>query len=203
MELHLDFGTEVLRRIIENELDKMGFSLKDYLNRQSVSQRLSNLKQKKRLYQSQWNLLYPVKNQDPQLSNFDTTLLILLLIRTSLPISADEKKTIQQLLQERNFMAHLPKAELNDKTHFNVTSTLIIELSGTVSQAFSKEMKQNITDLQRREFVSCRSSLDIINIRNEELMVILIDRPDDHKGNISFIRDLNRGNQRVLHSTQN
>ena len=187
MELHLDFGTEVLRRIIQSDLSAMGLTLKGYLNKQTVCKVLKKLKQKTPkpiLFQSQWDLLYPSHNQEPNLSNFDITLLTLLLLSTSFNLSVDEKRKVEELRKERNHMSHLPKAELSDKTHFNVASKLVTELSAIVSQAFTKEIKQNIVEIQRREFVHCRSSLDVLNIRNEELMVVLIDRPDHKTGNV-------------------
>ena len=184
IELHLDIGTEVLRRVLANELeDKMGISLSDFLKKKQVYKGLDYLKQKQILHKPQWDLLYPVHGIEPCVSEFDITLLTLLLLDKNITLPSDEKKKIKALRQERNHMAHLPKAELNDKTNFNVTSVLITELSALISHTFTNDIKQSIADLHKREIVSCRSTLDVINIRKEEFMVILIDIPDDKKGN--------------------
>ena len=190
IELHLDIGAEVLRKIISNELNKTGSSLKDYLKTKHVKKILSNLKYNKVLFPQQWKLLYPSSNQDPDSSCFDTSLLTLLIVETNFSLSRDEIQKAKDLRRERNHMSHLPKAELNDKTHFNVTSNILTELSAMISKTFTDKMKRLIDHLQKREFVIRRSILDVVNIRNEELMVLMIDRPDDKTGNIFLLLNI-------------
>ena len=191
IELHLDIGAEVLRKIISNELNKTGSSLKDYLKTKHVKKILSHLKYiKKVLFPEQWKLLYPSSNQDPDSSCFDTSLLTLLIVETKFSLSPDEIQKAKDLRHERNHMSHLPKAELNDKTHFNVTSNILTELSAMISKTFTDKMKRLIDHLQKREFVIRRSILDVVNIRNEELMVLMIDRPDDKTGNIFLLLNI-------------
>lgn len=177
IELHLDYGSETLRQVIEKKLQTMNSTLKSHLNKKQVVDNLRDSYNKGFLYTEQWNLLYPQQNREPELAGFDITLLTCILLQTNLHLSNDEKTNIKELRRERNKMSHLPNPELKDKTNFNVTYKLIIALSKIVGQQFTKQIKENIQALNRKEFVSTRGNLEIVKIRNEELMVKLIDRP--------------------------
>lgn len=188
IELHLDYASETLRQVIEKKLQTMNITLKGYLNDKEVSDTLWRSNVSGYLNDEECCLLYPHEDRDPELAGFDITLLTHILLHTNLCSPEDEEtKIIKELRRERNKISHLPKPELQDKTNFNVTAKLIIALSKIIGQPFIKQMKENIQALNGKEFVSTRGNLEIVKMRNEELMVKLIDRPGKQTGKILVV----------------
>ena len=195
VELHLDYGSEVLRHVLETKLKSKNISLKDHLNIQSINSVVSKSYKNGHLHQTQWDILFPGSKQEPNISELDITLLTYLLVYTKfplankLPLTNNETKAIQDLRQKRNEISHVPKAELRDKTNFNTTRQLLLDLStGVLGQKAADELRENIDSLlTRKEFVCCRRNLELIKIRNEELMVKLVDRPSNETGRTFLI----------------
>ncbi|XP_045180495.2 uncharacterized protein LOC123539788 isoform X2 [Mercenaria mercenaria] len=70
---------------------------------------------------------------------------------------------------------------LEDDIPFNETSQLIIDLSKDISSEFEEEMGKRIEELKKRELVRTRSSMDVIQINNESLMVKLVETGNNEK----------------------
>ena len=188
VELHLDYGSEVLRRVLKTKLQSKNISLMDHLSTPGVHSVVSQSYRKGHLHQNQWALLFPGKKQEPNLSELDITLLTYLLVHTKLSLTNNETKAIKDLRNKRNEISHVPKAELRDKTNFNTTRQLLLDVSKRIlGQKAADEIMENIDSiLTRKEFVSCRRNLELVKIRNEELMVKLVDRPINETGRIRF-----------------
>ena len=169
LELHLDCGSEVLRQIVLKKLEPSKYTLEQFLNIKGVKQCIETAKQKGHISQEQWNVLYP----DPKLSEFDITLLSFLLLQPNFNLTANEKKSVKNLKKERNHMSHVPKAEMDDKKKFDNARRIIQDLAKSISQEFFQETKLAIDNLEKKEFVSFRSTLDIVRIRKEELSDML------------------------------
>ena len=196
IELHLDYGSEVLRRVLETKLKSKNISLKDHLNIPNINAVVSKSYKKGHLHQNQWDLLFPGSKKDPNISELDITLLTYLLVHTKfpqayrLPLTNNETKAIQDLRTKRNEISHVPKAELKDKTNFNTTRQLLLDLSNAIlGQKAADELKENIDNLlTRKVFVACRRNLELVKIRNEEYMVKLVDRTNDETGRV-FLKE--------------
>ncbi|CAC5408428.1 unnamed protein product [Mytilus coruscus] len=148
-------------------------SLKKYYNN------LFDLKKKHKIYQSQWNLLFPKHPDVPDSKTFDITLMITLL-RNLTPIthphggydclpSAMETTPgadLARIKYYRNYLAHLDDGKVGT-TDFNTAWDIV---SGAIKRLGGKQMKEECDQLRTKTLDQTNKEI-MMNIKrsNEEI----------------------------------
>ena len=181
--LMVDIGSDLLRKFLEIKLKNDKLDIKAHLQDPSTQDKVKAMKKQKLLFKPQIDLL---KSPTPDLAQMDISLLTKIILNT-IKIPKSEEDLVNAMRDDRNKLSHAVGCSLPGLDLFNKGKSTIEKLASTMGKATLDSVMNNIAHLEKRVLVCEVRSLDVVNLRSEQLSMKLVSNTDGVEGKYFFM----------------